>query len=191
MRFAEFAVTESSGYSFKGSWTPDLVASKTWLIRELNSISPSIDTMYVLGAWYSNLAIMIARLGFPQVNKIINVETDPRFLKHSKKILDNMGVDNVQYMLSDANDLDYRQLDDHGVVVNTSLTDMAGRDWFDNIPRGTVIALQARDHDPGEKFDSPESIQRKFPLNRVLYSGSQDLKDPETSYTRFMVIGVK
>lgn len=191
MRFTEIAVAESSGYSFKGSWTPDLVASKTWLLQELNAILPNVDTMYVLGSWYSNLAIMINRLGFPQVNKIINVEINPRFLKHSKKILDNMGIDNVQYMLSDANELDYRQLGDHSVVVNTSLTDMAGQDWFDNIPANTLVVLQARDQDPGEKFDSPESIQQKFPLDRVLYSGSLNLKDPETPYRRFMVIGIK
>jgi hypothetical protein len=68
---------------------------------------------------------------------------------------------------------------------------MQGTDWFDNIPEGTLVVLQARDNDPGEQFYSPKDIQQKFPLSQVLYSGSLDLEDPETQYTRFMTIGVK
>ncbi len=147
--------------------------------------------MYVLGSWYGNLAVLLTRYPQVQVDKIINVEANPKFLKGSRHILDQAGADNVEYMLKDANNLDYRQLGKDGVVVNTSLTDMKGTAWFENIPAGTVVALQARDNDPGEQFRSAEDIQQKFPLSQVLYSGSLDLEDPETEYTRFMTIGVK
>jgi len=186
-----FALDESSGYSLEGSFTPDLVFSKLWLIRELAKIQPQVDTMYVLGSWYGNLAVLLTRYPQVQVNKIINVETDPKFLKGSQHILDQAGADNVEYMLKDANDLDYRQLGKDGVVVNTSLTDMPGTDWFENIPAGTTVVLQARDNDPGEQFYSDKDIQQKFPLSQVLYSGELELEDPETQYTRFMTIGVK
>jgi len=186
-----FALDESSGYSLEGSFTRDLVFSKFWLMRELANIQPQVSTMYVLGSWYGNLALFLTRYPQVHVNKIINVETDSKFLKGSKHILDQVGADNVEYMLKDANELDYRQLGTSGVVVNTSLTDMKGTDWFENIPAGTIVALQARDNDPGEQFHSPEDIQQKFPLSQVLYSGELELEDPETQYTRFMVIGVK
>jgi hypothetical protein len=191
MRLGEIAIEESSGYSLKGSFTPDLVFSKLWLMRELVDIQPHITVMYVLGSWYGNLALMMDRFQHPRVDQIINVESDKKFLNSSQEILDQAGVDNVTYMLKDANNLDYRRLGDQGVVVNTSLTDMPGRAWFQHIPKGTMVVLQARDHDPGEKFDSPESIQQRFPLSQVLYSGSLELEDPETPYTRFMVIGIK
>jgi hypothetical protein len=119
------------------------------------------------------------------------VETDKNFLQVGKKMLARRGVDNVEFMLKNANDLDYRQLDRRSAVVNTSLTDMKGRNWFDNIPSGTLVALQARDHDPGAQFHSAEDIQNKFPLSKVLYSGGLELQDPETEYTRFMTIGIK
>ncbi len=186
-----FALDESSGYSLQGSFTPDLVFSKLWLMRELAKIQPQVSTMYVLGSWYGNLALLLTRYPQVQVDKIINVETNPKFLKGSQHILDQAGADNVEYMQKDANDLDYRQLGKDGVVVNTSLTDMPGTAWFENIPAGTVVALQARDNDPGEQFRSPKDIQQKFPLSQVLYSGSLELEDPETQYTRFMTIGVK
>jgi len=186
-----FALDESSGYSLQGSFTQDLVFSKLWLMRELSKIQPRVSTMYVLGSWYGNLALLLTRYPQVQVNKIINVETDAKFLKGSRHILDQAGADNVEYMLKDANDLDYRQLDSNGVVVNTSLTDMLGTDWFKNIPTGTTVVLQARDNDPGEQFHSVDDIQQKFPLSQVLYSGDLQLEDPETQYTRFMTIGVK
>jgi hypothetical protein len=186
-----YALDESSGYSLEGSFTPDLVFSKLWLIRELAKIAPKIDTMYALGSWYGNLALMLDHWKEIRVGKVINVETNPKFLKGSKQLLDQLGVDNVEYMLKDANDIDYRQLGRRGVVVNTSLIDIPGTDWFENIPPGTLVVMQARDHVKDEQFSSPADIEQKFPLSQVLYSGELELEDPETEYTRFMVIGVK
>jgi hypothetical protein len=51
--------------------------------------------------------------------------------------------------------------------------------------------MQARDHNPDKQFRSVQDIEQKFPLDQVLYSGSLDLEDPETAYTRFMIIGRK
>ena len=51
-------VNESSGYSLEGSYTHDLIASKVWLLSELARISPSLGTVYVLGSWYGNLAVI-------------------------------------------------------------------------------------------------------------------------------------
>lgn len=186
-----FALDESSGYSLEGSFTQDLVFSKFWLMHELAQIQPHVSTMYVLGSWYGNLAMYLNRYHKVQVDHIINVETDAEFLRASKHILNLTGADNVEYMLTDANRLDYRQLGSDGAVVNTSLTDMKGHAWFDNIPTGTLVVMQSRDHDPGEQFDNAQDIERKFPLSQVLYSGSLHLQDPETEYTRFMVIGRK
>ena len=184
-----YNLEESSGYSLKGSFTPDLVFSKYWLMRELDQIQPEISVAYVLGAWYCNLALYLRRYQHPQVDRIINVETNPKYLRTGREILRAVGATGIEYMLADANDLDYRQLDSNSVVINTSLTDMAGEAWFDNIPAGTLVVLQARDHDPGRQFRSPDDIQSAFPLSQVLYSGSLGLQDPETEYSRFMTIG--
>jgi hypothetical protein len=186
-----FALDESSGYSLQGSFTPDLVFSKLWLMRELAKIQPRISTMYVLGSWYGNLALLLNRYPQVQVDQVINVENNPEFLKGSRNILNLADVDNVEYMLKDANDLDYRQLDRNGVVVNTSLNDIKGTDWFENIPSGTLVAMQARDQVENEQFVKLQDIEQKFPLDQVLYSDSLDLEDPETEYTRFMIIGIK
>ena len=181
---------ESSGYSLQGSFTPDLTKSKVWLIQELSKIRDRVSTVYILGAWFGNLSLYMKLHPAVKTERIINVETDPEFLKQSKRMLDHIGAACVDHMQADANDIDYRRLDKDGVVINTSLTDMYGREWYDNIPPGILVALQARDHDPGHQFHSTDDIVRKFALD-VSYQGKLELEDPETPYTRFMVIGTK
>lgn len=185
------SLDESSGYTLAGSFTRDLTASKVWLLAELERIQSDYSTVYILGSWYGNLALYLTLEQRIQADKIILVEKNQEFLDTSKKLLSMAGADNTEYMLKDSNQLDYRQLGDRGCVINTSLTDMPGRSWFLNIPNGTLVAMQARDYDPNKNFNSTQDIVDRFPLSKVLYHGKMGLKDPETEYTRYMVIGRK
>ena len=182
---------ESSGSSLSGSMTRDLTASKIWLLAELERIQQDFSAVYILGSWYGNLALYMKLQPRVTADKIILVEKNKEFLTTSRKLLDLAGADNVEYMLADANRLDYRQLGSSGVVVNTSLTNMPGRAWFLNIPDGTLVVLQGRDNDPNTNFESTQSIIDRFPLSEVMYHGRMQLRDPETEYTRYMVIGRK
>ena len=185
------SLDESSGYSLAGSLTRDLTASKVWLLSELEQIQKDFSTIYVLGSWYGNLALYMTLEGRIQADKVVLVEKDKNFLSASKRLLDLAGADNIEYMLKDSNKVDYRQLGDRGCVINTSLTDMQGRSWFLNIPDGTLVVMQGRDHDPNRNVSSTQDIVDRFPLSQVLYHGRMGLRDPETEYTRYMVIGRK
>ena len=182
---------ESSGYTLAGSFTRDLIASKVWLLTELARIAPQVGTIYVLGSWYGNLGVLLALDPVIRYKKLINVETNPKFLQASESIQDHVGLSNTEYMLADANDLNYQQLGDDGVVINTSLTDMPGRAWFDRIPSGALVVMQGRDNDPGHAVYSTQDITDQFPLSEVIYNGGLELQDPETRYTRYMTIGIK
>jgi hypothetical protein len=187
-----YALEESSGHSLQGSFTHDLTTSKVWLMRELAKIKPSVSTVYILGSWFGNLALYMTLDPVIQVMKIINVDTDQSMLDQSERMLDRVGARNIEYMNKDANALDYRQLGTDGVVINCSLTDdIDGSDWFNNIPDGTLVVMQARDQVIRKPFYSTDDILEKFPLDQVLYQGSLKLKDPETAYNRYMVIGRK
>ena len=184
-------LTESSGYSLQGSFTHDLTTSKVWLLQELARIQPEVGTVYILGSWFGNISLYMHLMPLLIHGKIINVERDRSMLAQSRRMLDHIGASDVEHMLADANDLDYRQLGSDGVVINTSLTDMPGRAWFLNIPSGTLVAMQARDQDTGQEYHSTQEIVDRFPLTQVLYHGRMQLRDPETEYTRYMVIGRK
>ena len=171
---------ESSGYSLAGSFTHDLIASKVWLLTELARIAPQVGTVYVLGSWYGNLGVLLALDPVIKYKRLINVETDQKFLQASERIHNHLGMDNTEYMLADANTLDYRQLRSNGVVINTSLTDMPGQAWFNNIPEGTLVVMQSRDHDPGNEAHSTQDIVDRYPLSEIIYNGKLELQDPET-----------
>ena len=186
-----YNLEESSGYSLQGSFTHDLTKSKVWLMSELAKVQQDFSTVYVLGSWFGNLALYMTLDPMIRAKKIINVDVNPEWMAQSQRMLDHVGADNVEHMLRDANRLDYRQLGSNGAVINTGLTDIDGRAWFDRIPSGTVVVMQARDQNSGNQFSSADDILEKFPLSQVSYSGSLQLQDPETPYRRFMVIGTK
>lgn len=197
MLLADF-ITESSGYSLPGSYTDDLVISKLWLAHELAKILQqqgidSVPVAYVLGSWYGNMSTILRKMNVP-IDTIIDVEKNKAWLYQGQQIQRAMGIKGVEPMAADANEIEFDQLGDPGVVINTSTNDMPDHGWFDHIPTGTIVALQGRDHQPpGSEhvYTKPEEILEIYPLEKVLYQGSRQLEDPETEYNRHMVIGIK
>ena len=188
-------LTESSGYTLAGSYTPDLVFSKLWLTRELERVLntqgiDSVPVAYILGSWYSNLSTILRKSNTP-IQHIVDVERNKQWLKTGQQIQQLMNIDNVEYMAADANNLDYRQLQDPGVVINTGTNDIADLGWFDNIPSGTIVVLQGRDQVKNNGVASPDELLEQFPLETALYQGTMNLEDPETEYRRSMAIGIK
>jgi len=191
-------IFESSGYSLEGSYTPDLVFSKLWLARELKSVLQqqgidSVPVAYILGSWYSNLSTVLRRTGVP-IDRIVDVERRGEWLRTGQQLQQDMNISGVQYMQADANEIDYRQLQQPGLVINTSTNDIPDHGWFDHIPEGTLVVMQGRDSVPDgaeHTYNSPEDLLQMYPLEHVLYSGTWDLEDPETEYQRSMVIGVR
>jgi hypothetical protein len=80
-----------------------------------------------------------------------------------------------------------------GLVINTSAGNMQNAGWFANIPSGTMVAVQGRDPDPGAvyEFSSADELIDMFYFDKIIYKGGIPLQDPETKYTRFMVVGIK
>ena len=175
MRLAEF-----SPDTLAGSFTKDLIVSKTWLISEVSRIHNKFNTIYILGSWYGNLSLLLINQHI-QFKKIINVDIDRDSLQTGYELAKKLNIaDRIEPMVKDANKLDYSQAVSPSLVVNTSCNDMSNQGWFDNIPPGTLVALQTRDDDLDE-----------YQLSKTLYQGKRKLKDPETTYVRVMKIGIK
>jgi hypothetical protein len=188
-------IFESSGPTLAGSYTPDLVFSKLWLARELKSILKqqnidSVPVAYILGSWYSNLSTILRRTGVP-IDQIVDVEQRGEWLETGQQLQQDMNIQGVEHMQADANEVDYRQLEQPGLVINTSINDIPDQGWFDNIPDGTLVIMQGRNAVEQNTYESPEELLQQYPLEHVLYSGTWDLEDPETAYQRSMVIGIK
>lgn len=194
MRGKEF-IDESSGYTLAGSYTDDLVISKLWLAHELKKIlqDKPVPVAYVLGSWYGNMSTILRKMQVP-IDTIIDVEKNKQWLATGRRLQQGMGIKGVEPLAQDANTVDYQQTPRPQVVINTSTNDMSDHGWFDHVPKGTIVALQGRDHAGPEAqhvYSSPEDLLELYPLETVLYRGTKTLKDPETQYQRHMVIGIK
>ena len=186
-------IFEINPNTLKGSIGPGMVPSKFWLLTELSKIKNNFDTIYILGSWYGVMGAMIVMDHRLSYEKIINVETNRRYLKTGQNLIAMAGDANTESMLKDANKLDYRQLDTDGLVINTSCGNIPGTKWFQNIPSGTLVALQGRNNDPRatNQFSSLEEFVNTYTLGNTLYSNTKQFKDPETVYDCYMVIGTK
>ena len=190
-------ITEASPLTVEGSFTKDLLISKLWLWEELSKVLRELDinhvnTVYVLGSWTGGVGMILAAKHFA-TDTIINVDSDPDWIKASAEIADRMGFrDLVQHMISDANQIDYRQAKPPSIVINTSTNNIPGDQWFANIPKGTIVVLQGRDAAGlSHRWDSLDDFVRDYPMQEMLFQGQLPLQDPETAYHRYMVIGIR
>lgn len=191
MQHHEFTA-EDSPDTLSGSFTPDLVSSKTWLCNHLKKElgDRSAGDIYILGSWYGNLGIFLQQANI-DFDRLIMVETRPRLLATARRLLEPLyQAGRLKLVLGRAEQIVYpnRLI----TVINTSANDMS-RAWITRVPPGTLTVIQSRDNVKDVKVitDTAAQFYAKFPLETTVYWGQRRLRDPETRYTRFMKIGYK
>ena len=184
---------EASPNTWAGSFTSDLVSSKTWLATQLKKqlAGESAGDIYVLGSWWGNTGVFIQQAGI-KFDRLIMVERRRYLLASTKMLLSDLWEQNRLVLLhQDAANIQYptnRRI----TVINTSSNDMS-RTWITRVPRGTLTVIQSRDNVKDVKVitDTAAQFYAKFTLKNTVYWGQRRLRDPETRYTRFMKIGYK
>jgi hypothetical protein len=71
---------------------------------------------------------------------------------------------------------------------------MTSNKWWDNIPKGTVVCLQASDMedvDHVNKFTNDRELFKAYPLEELLYSGIKRFEFNDKGFYRSMIIGIK
>jgi hypothetical protein len=182
-------VTEASPNTLEGSFTPDLVESKTWLAEMLAKglKGKNAGTIYVLGSWYGNMGIFLQQAGV-QFDKLVLVEPDEEALMRSKDLLQQIGDEGKLILIHQkAEDAVYEK---PGVVINTSCNE-TGPVFLTKLPDNMLCLLQARNNNENTLFptEDEEDFIDYFPLEKVYYTGKKKLEDPEVNYVRYMKIG--
>lgn len=185
----EEQVEEASPDTLEGSFTPDLVESKTWLAEKLAKglKGKNAGTIYVLGSWYGNMGIFLQQAGV-KFDKLVLVEPDEEALMRSKELLDTLNDAGKLILIHQkAEDIVYEK---PGVVINTSCNE-TGPVFLTKLPDNMLCLLQARNNNEDSLFptEQMEDFVDYFPLEKVYYTGEKQLEDPEVNYTRFMKIG--
>jgi len=184
--------TEESPNTLAGSFTPDLVSSKTWLCNYLKKElgDRSAGDIYILGSWYGNMGIFLQQANI-DFDRLIMVETRQRLLATARRLLEPLYQEGrLKLVLGRAEQLAYPNKPI--TVINTSVNDMS-RAWLQRVPQGTLTVIQGRDNLSNPRIETERAgvFYLKFPLEKTVYWGQRRLRDPETRYTRFMKIGYK
>ncbi len=183
---------EASPSTLAGSFTPDLVTSKTWLCSQLKKElgGRGAGDIYILGSWYGNLGIFLQQANI-DFDRLIMVEINPRRLATARQLLEPLYREGrLKLVLGRAEQIEYPNK--RITVINTSTNDMS-RAWLQRVPKGTLTVMQGRDNlvDPRIETERAGVFYLKFPLETTVYWGQRRLRDPETRYTRYMKIGYK
>lgn len=186
-------IAEVNSLDLKGSLGKNLTANKFWAFTELSKFKTDFSTVYILGSWYGNAALLMSMDNRFTFDKIINVDVNKTMLSVSDQLANKLGDDRIESMRKDVNQLDYRQADSDSLIVNFSTTNIGGDNWFVNIPDGTTVLMAGRDNDPGavNQFDNLKEFVDMYPLSNVLLAKRKQFQDPETDYNSFLVIGSK
>ncbi|MEY4332175.1 MAG: hypothetical protein RLZZ196_913 [Bacteroidota bacterium] len=186
---------EASPETLPGSFSDDLQFSKHWLCWHLKNIQnqnkKKFSIITALGSWYGNLGIYLSNHNVKFRNLIL-LDIDKNALDVSKSMLGRLNQYRIFTLIRDANDHKY-QLKPNQCVINTSCNDMKNLGWYDRIPNGTLVALQGRNSiqsavTPTEDLTEFHDL---FPMTKTLILDQTKLRDPETSYLRFLKIGFK
>jgi len=179
------------------------VGSKIWLVQTLEECLLGFDQqpdkgyrIWILGGWYgvTNL-IMRSRAVIP-IEHVHSVDLDPDVEYFADKVNKFWEWQAWQFKAhtADANKLSYHVGHLPHVVINSSVEHFESMEWFDRIPKGTLVVLQACDlpHDDHvADYSSIDDLKAKFPVAEELYTGKMTFAYPDRELNRFMLIGVK
>lgn len=161
------------------------------LLRQIKS--NEFKQVYSLGSWYGNMALFMLLTHVP-FRVLIDVDQDRKALELSHAALSKFAPNKkIISICGDCNDLRY-VVSKPSLIINNSTNNMQEDGWFENIPRGTIVALQGRSDEPGNRYNDCRSLRefdRRYPMNRIAFVGELGLEDPGDRYKRWMKIGIK
>jgi hypothetical protein len=185
---------ENSPDTPQGSRTRDLNLGKLWLLTTLNRLGlDDFDTVYVLGSWYGSFGpyLLYKNIKF---NTAYLVDIKPKNTEWTQQLNRQLGIeDKIIAVTQDCCDTEF--VGDRILVINTSTNDISNTQWLDNVPPGSVVAIQGRDgqpDNPDNLHQTLDSFDRAYPLAEELVLDSIDLKGADgKTYKRFMKIGIR
>jgi hypothetical protein len=185
---------ENSPDTPQGSRTEDLNLGKLWLLTTLNGLDlTEFDNVYVLGSWYGSMGpyLLYKNIKF---DTAYLVDIKPKNTEWTQRLNRQLGIEaKIIAVTQDCCDTEFRG--DRILVINTSTNDIPKTEWLDNVPLGSVVAIQGRDgqpDNPDNLHQTLESFNRAYPLAEELVLDTIKLEGADgQTYKRFMKIGIR
>jgi len=177
----------------KDAFSSGQIGSKLWLCEQLEHCFDTIDTIWIYGGWYGLSAFLLRSRNNIRIKQIRSMDADPACEPIADMINENWVYQDWQFK-SATRDCNTIVPDNVDLIINTSTEHFDSLQWWDNIPEGTMVALQGADmlHDDHVyEFNNLAEFVSTFPLTTTLYKGTKEFQYPTWNFTRFMVIGKK
>ena len=187
----------------KNAFSSGQIESKLWLCRELEKqlYNNEAQIIWVLGGWTGLLSFLLLSRENLKIKAIRSFDQDPRCEGIADIINENwvwkqwtfkaktINCNRLQYR-----DTSFSDSEKPSLIINTSTEHFHSKEWFSNIPSGTMLALQNCNmtyEDHIMCVHSEEEFKEQFPLTDLYYSGTLDFRYPKSFFSRYMLIGRK
>ena len=171
------------------------ITSKIWLCEELERLFDHIDEVWIYGGWYGITAFLLKSRTNISITKIKSYDVDPLCESIADRINENWIWQDWAFK---AYTYDCNQIiPDQTVpdlIINTSTEHFKNLNWWNNIPKGTIVVLQSNNMPHEDHYNVCESItafQQRYPVTHTFFIGQKDFVYPDWQFSRFMLIGKK
>lgn len=157
--------------------------------------------IWVLGGWYGLMSFLLLSRNIDNtegfmINEIRSFDIDPSCQPVADSINNAFEIMHWKFkaQTKDVNELDYLVEETPDVVINTSIEHMGSMDWWNLIPFGTHVLLQAstlNEEDHHSSWQYLQQMEESFPLTYQYYKGSIDFRYPDKQFERLMLVGMK
>lgn len=176
----------------KDAFSSGQVGSKLWLCKQLENTDLYSKETAIYGGWYGVTAFLLLSRGKFNVEKIRSYDIDPACESVADMINENWVWQDWRFKAFTENCNTIQTGAD--LVINTSTEHFDSRDWWENIPAGTAVALQGNNMQHDDHSSNANSLSEfcnQFPLAQEIYRGELGFTYPDWSFTRYMIIGIK
>ena len=179
----------------KDAFSSGQIGSKLWLCEELEKLFDTIDSIWIYGGWYAVTAFLLNSRNNIKIEYIRSYDVDPACAEVADMINENWVYQNWKFK-AQTQDCNKLEVDQSGtdLIINTSTEHFENMDWWNNIPKGTTVALQGNNMIHDDHYVHSTSLKKfvaQFPVSETLFKGEKEFVYPDWRFTRYMLIGVK
>ena len=182
------------------SFASGQVLSKMWMADQLENTLSQDHRLRIAcyGSWYGWLSFFLFLRGKLPIEKVVCYDSDADAIAKARVIHEAFVMQGrFDSHALDVNDLALSTMNEHlggspDLIINTSTEHFTSDQWFENLPRGQWVALQACNmniHDHVKKVNSEKEMVERFALREVAFIGTKSFRYPTWGFKRFMLIG--
>ncbi len=174
------------------------IGSKIWLAEHLESAISHYQLtnplrICLIGGWYGITNFILQSRNKIKILHVRSIDVDETACEIADQINEHWVSRNWQFksVVADANTFDYTNYD---CIINTVVEHIDSYDWFERIPKGSLVVLQSNNMKHDDHVHNHRNIKEfdnSFLLSNTFFLDQKDFMYPDWNFKRYMKIGIK